>query len=198
MAFWPVNSFNIRYLCKVSVRRCFYANHELANKGGPSAHGKGELTCCDCLVVVYKKPLLMLSSIINVFQATTNTLSLMHLIQFFLLICTNALAQSQNLASGRICSTISGPSANQKCVLPFKFDGKIYNKCPIDPEDSTKNWCSTKVDVNGVHVPKIGAYGHCGPNCPKVRRPKQNVQSRRLTGKKCIKNHLCQNNRLIF
>jgi hypothetical protein len=65
-----------------------------------------------------------------------------------------------------VCSTISGPAAGQKCVLPFRHEGKLHTVCPRDPLDPTKFWCSTKVDVGGNHVPKIGAFGHCGQNCP--------------------------------
>ena len=39
-------------------------------------------------------------------------------------------------------------------------------RCPIDPEDSSKRWCSTQVDSNGVHVGGGGHYGQCGPSCP--------------------------------
>ena len=67
-----------------------------------------------------------------------------------------------------VCTTISGPSTNQRCILPFKFNGVTHQKCPTDPEDKTKHWCSTKVDQNGQHISGIGAYGNCGPNCPLV------------------------------
>ena len=56
----------------------------------------------------------------------------------------------------QICKTNGGPSSFQKCVIPFKWNGKTYNKCPPDIEKPEKYWCSTKVDTNGVHIPKIG------------------------------------------
>ena len=74
-----------------------------------------------------------------------------------------------------VCSTVSGPNPNQKCVLPFKHDGVTYTRCPVDPQDDSKHWCSTRVDRNGVHVPNVRQWGHCGPNCPLERRPKQSV-----------------------
>ena len=86
-----------------------------------------------------------------------------------------------------VCTTISGPSTNQRCVLPFKFNGVTHQKCPTDPEDKTKHWCSTKVDQNGQHISGIGAYGNCGPNCPLVsevirsRSPKSNNSKNRKT-----------------
>ena len=61
---------------------------------------------------------------------------------------------------------MSGPSPNSRCVLPFTYNGKTYYECPVDPEDSTKFWCSTQVDKNGNHISNIGAYGHCGSSCP--------------------------------
>ena len=45
--------------------------------------------------------------------------------------------------------------------LDFKFLG-----CPIDPDDNTKYWCSTKVDPNGNHVVNQSEFGHCSRNCP--------------------------------
>ena len=50
-----------------------------------------------------------------------------------------------------------------------------YTRCPVDPQDDSKHWCSTRVDRNGVHVPNVRQWGHCGPNCPLERRPKQSV-----------------------
>ena len=64
------------------------------------------------------------------------------------------------------CRTVSGPSPNSRCVLPFTYNGKTYYECPVDPEDSSKFWCSTQVDQNGNHISNIGAYGHCGSSCP--------------------------------
>ena len=55
-----------------------------------------------------------------------------------------------------MCRTNGGPSSNKKCVIPFKWNGKTYNECPKDHEKQDKFWCSTKVDKNGVHIPKIG------------------------------------------
>ena len=52
----------------------------------------------------------------------------------------------------QICRTVSGPSPNQKCVLPFKHGGKLYNKCPKDPEAPGKYWCSTQTDDKGNHI----------------------------------------------
>ena len=64
------------------------------------------------------------------------------------------------------CKTVSGPKPNTPCIFPFKYNGNTYNFCPIDPEDSTKHWCSTKVDSSGQHVAGSGEYGTCGPDCP--------------------------------
>ena len=65
------------------------------------------------------------------------------------------------------CRTKSGPSPNQPCIFPFTWNGKTYNGCPIDPEDSSQRWCSTKVDSNGKHIIGQGNWGHCNSNCRK-------------------------------
>ena len=42
----------------------------------------------------------------------------------------------------------------------------LFIGCPLDSDDKTKRWCSTKVDSNGNHVVKQNEYGHCSKNCP--------------------------------
>ena len=46
-------------------------------------------------------------------------------------------------------------------MLPFTHDGRTYTKCPVDPDDPSKFWCSTKVDNRGYHVVGQQEYGHC-------------------------------------
>ena len=48
----------------------------------------------------------------------------------------------------------------------YNFLSKFFLGCPLDPDDKTKRWCSTKVDSNGNHVLKQNEYGHCSKNCP--------------------------------
>ena len=38
--------------------------------------------------------------------------------------------------------------------------------CPIDHEDNSKRWCSTKVDSNGNHIENENEYGYCSDDCP--------------------------------
>ena len=38
--------------------------------------------------------------------------------------------------------------------------------CPIDHEDNSKRWCSTKVDSNGNHIANQNEYGYCADDCP--------------------------------
>ena len=66
-----------------------------------------------------------------------------------------------------MCKTVGGPSANQPCVFPFKWSGKTYNSCPVDPDDSNETWCSTKTDSEGNHITGQGLWGQCGPKCKK-------------------------------
>ena len=78
-------------------------------------------------------------------------ISFYYLSIFFLLLNSNLTT-----VHSQICKTNGGPSSFKKCVIPFKWNGKTYNKCPPDLEKPEKYWCSTKVDTNGVHIPKIG------------------------------------------
>jgi len=48
----------------------------------------------------------------------------------------------------------------------FSIQGEVYNGCPVDLEDTSKRWCSTRVDANGEHITGAGEFGHCGPDCP--------------------------------
>ncbi|XP_059095095.1 uncharacterized protein LOC131889891 [Tigriopus californicus] len=51
---------------------------------------------------------------------------------------------------------------NQLCVFPFKYQGRQYDTCvTLGPKQSP--WCSTQVDVNGVHIP--GSWGNCSTSC---------------------------------
>lgn len=84
------------------------------------------------------------------------------LVLVFLLPCKSYTAQA--LSSG--CVTVSGPKQNVSCVLPFKHNEILHTRCPQDPDDLGKHWCSTKVTKDLNHVMGQGEYGHCGPNCP--------------------------------
>ena len=65
------------------------------------------------------------------------------------------------------CQTVGGPDPYRQCVFPFRWNGKTYYGCPIDPDDSSHRWCSTKVDGYGNHVTGRGKYGYCSRSCPK-------------------------------
>ena len=75
---------------------------------------------------------------------------------FFLLNFSSVRLQISFSNNKGICRTNGGPSPNQKCVIPFKWNGKVHDKCPQDLDDPSKYWCSTKVDAKGVHIPKKG------------------------------------------
>ena len=92
------------------------------------------------------------------------------------------------LVSG--CVPTSGPKAGQSCVFPFTFNGKTCpgpSCCNLD-NDSKGNWCSTKVDGNGVHI--TGNYGYCkGTQC----QPQGIILFYfiRFESKSMLDNHLC-------
>ena len=54
----------------------------------------------------------------------------------------------------------------QPCVFPFHWNFTTYFGCPEDYEDTTKTWCSTKVDEKGNHIQNHGKYGFCSNQCP--------------------------------
>ena len=66
--------------------------------------------------------------------------------------------------------TVSGPNPRKRCVFPFTHQGKTYFGCPIDPEQPSKTWCSTKVDSSGKHVTGEDEYGFCSRSCPSHHR----------------------------
>ena len=70
--------------------------------------------------------------------------------------------------NGNECRTVGGPDPDQSCIFPFKFQDKIYNACPFDPDDPSKTWCSTKVDNDGNHVVGQKQWGHCSSLCPQT------------------------------
>jgi len=70
------------------------------------------------------------------------------------------------------CHTKSGPSPNKPCIFPFMWNGETYYECPIDLDDSSQRWCSTKVDLNGKHITGEGHWGHCNSKCNQpLRQP---------------------------
>ena len=70
--------------------------------------------------------------------------------------------------SGDNClTTPESRDPGEKCIFPFKFEGKTYYGCPPDIDDPSKGgWCSTKTDSNGNHLSGYGAYGYCRKSCP--------------------------------
>ena len=47
---------------------------------------------------------------------------------------------------------------NEKCVFPFKYKGRTFDKCTTY-EWYPKTWCATKVDANGNFI--SGEWGEC-------------------------------------
>ena len=64
------------------------------------------------------------------------------------------------------CTTVSGPNTFAKCVFPFTYERITHWGCPVDPDDSSKRWCSTRTDRKGNHIIGQNEYGHCDITCP--------------------------------
>ena len=52
------------------------------------------------------------------------------------------------------CVTSNG----DKCVFPFIYKGKKYEKCTLD-DGGDREWCSTQTDSSGNHI--SGKFGRC-------------------------------------
>ena len=65
------------------------------------------------------------------------------------------------------CKTVSGPSPNEPCIFPFKFNGITFDECTTESntEGNLTPWCSTFVNNFGRHVSETGNWGNCGPDC---------------------------------
>ena len=74
------------------------------------------------------------------------------------------------ITNAQDCRTTSdSPSPNTPCVIPFKFQGKLRNRCITDADPNGKYWCSTKTDDNLEHIPGQGFWGYCeADSCPTV------------------------------
>jgi len=73
------------------------------------------------------------------------------------------------------CVASSGSAAGSSCVFPFIYKGMVYKGCaPLHNSEgrSLDFWCSTKTDINGIHITgpfeDPGKYvGLCDASCPR-------------------------------
>jgi len=68
------------------------------------------------------------------------------------------------------CVAYGGPGAGQTCKFPFTYDHVKYFGCAVRKQGDSKGWCSTKLDVNGIHVigpldDKFKYVGFCDKSC---------------------------------
>ncbi len=52
---------------------------------------------------------------------------------------------------------------NKVCKFPFRYKGRLYNKCIT--LDSESAWCSLKTDQNNNHIDGTGNIGFCADTC---------------------------------
>ena len=62
----------------------------------------------------------------------------------------------------KICKTVSGPKFGKKCVFPFIYKHRKYEKCTTIEHGTP--WCSTMVDKH-FHKHIAGHWGNCGDGC---------------------------------
>ena len=54
----------------------------------------------------------------------------------------------------------------------------LIQGCPVDTQDNSKRWCSTKVDRNGNHMVGQNQYGNCNQCCPRhIEKSQPLIQS---------------------
>ena len=63
-----------------------------------------------------------------------------------------------------------GVVTQESCIFPFTYKGVTYNTCTYVDHPEQKEWCSTKVDENGVHVSGGNNWGECRGPCPRERK----------------------------
>ena len=73
----------------------------------------------------------------------------------------------------RICpetTKCKSKSISKKCIFPFSYEGKRYNKCTSDHtgEEREFTWCATEVDSNGELVGEEWEY--CKESCETSRK----------------------------
>ena len=64
-------------------------------------------------------------------------------------------------------TTVGGPQEHVPCIFPFRVNDTVYGGCTLDgnaPGAHTP-WCSTRVDLEGVHIGGQGNWGVCGKQC---------------------------------
>jgi len=76
------------------------------------------------------------------------------------------------------CIAVGGKAAGSQCRFPFTYEGVVYKGCAYHPGGSfapvppgSLGWCSTKRDINGIHVngPSGNPWkyvGFCDNSCP--------------------------------
>jgi len=81
-------------------------------------------------------------------------------------------------SDGPSCEAVGGPAAGATCKFPFTYEGVAYYGCSYIPMGSGapvpgdfQGWCSTKRDINGLHVSgPTGDHwkyvGFCDNRCP--------------------------------
>jgi hypothetical protein len=68
-----------------------------------------------------------------------------------------------SLRCARTSKDNDSPQKDKACVYPFIFNEKSYDNCTRDHDGHERAWCSTKVDLNGVHVIGQNEWGYCDP-----------------------------------
>jgi len=67
------------------------------------------------------------------------------------------------------------------CIFPFRYKGRLWKHCTHYDTHGYKNWCSTKVDESGEHIP--GHFGHCNADCDRYSEESEEGP------KECLKEH---------
>ena len=62
------------------------------------------------------------------------------------------------------CKTLHvEPISNEKCIFPFKYDGKYYDGCAWSCSNGGYYWCPTQVDEDNNYI--ANHWGKCSSEC---------------------------------
>ena len=58
----------------------------------------------------------------------------------------------------------------------------MFIGCPVDQENPSKRWCSTKVDSRGNHIVNQNEFGFCANDCPEHSKHSETNGHVEITG----------------
>jgi len=101
--------------------------------------------------------------------------------------CSDRSDEARYDGAQRPCLVVSGSEAGKPCVLPFSYNGFLYDACTaVDTLDGSA-WCPTEVGAAPSRLPGLAPNafvalersGSCGPGCARELAPRRDPQRSR-------------------